>query len=97
MRAGGDVEKDHFVRALLVIAQRQFDRVAHVAQFARFGPAEPDAARDLAVMNIQARNDAFGEHGASPKIPDELRGIIGDIIPGSSGNGWRSLRPEAAV
>ena len=36
MRAGGDVKKDHFVRALLVVAQREFHRVAHVFQFARF-------------------------------------------------------------
>ena len=63
VRAGGDVEEHHFVRALLVVAQRQLDGIADVAQFARFGLAELDAAGDLAVMDVQARNDTFCHHG----------------------------------
>src|SRR5256885_2320896 len=59
VRAGGDVEEHHFVRALFVVTQREFDGVADVAQFARFGPAELNAARDLAIMHVQAGNDAF--------------------------------------
>ena len=64
MRRGGDVEEHHFIRALLVVAERQLDRVADVAKFARLGLAELDAARNLAVVNIEARNDSFGHHRA---------------------------------
>ena len=35
VRGGGDVEEHHFVRALLVVAQREFDGIADVAQAAR--------------------------------------------------------------
>ena len=62
MRAGGDVEENHFVRALLVVAQGQFHGVADIAQFARLGFAELDAARDVAVMDVEARNDTFCNH-----------------------------------
>jgi hypothetical protein len=62
MRAGGDVEKDHFVGALLVVAHSQFHRVAHVAQFPGLGLAELNAARDLAVVDIQTRNNTFRNH-----------------------------------
>ena len=62
MRAGGDVEEDHFVRALLVVAEREFHRVADVAQFARLGFAELDAARDLAGVDVETRNDTFCNH-----------------------------------
>ena len=44
MRGGGDVEKDHFVRALLIVAEGEFDGVADVAKFARLGLAELDTA-----------------------------------------------------
>ena len=64
MGAGGDVEENHFVRALVVVADGEFDRVADVAQFARFGFAELDAARDLAVMDVETRNDTFCDHRA---------------------------------
>ena len=62
MRGGGDVEEHHFVRALLVVAEREFHGVADVAQFARLGLAELDAARDLARMHVETRNDSFGNH-----------------------------------
>ena len=62
MRRGGDVEEHHLIGALLVVAQGQFDRVAHIAQPAGFGDAEPDAAGDLAVMHVQARYDTFSDH-----------------------------------
>src|ERR1039458_2358425 len=61
---GGDVEEHHFIRALFVVTQCEFHRVADVAQFARFGLAELDAARDFAVMHVEARNDSFGDHRA---------------------------------
>ena len=62
MGAGGDIKKDHFVGPLFVVAEGQIDRVPYVAQFTGFGLAELDTAGDLAVMHVQAGNDAFGEH-----------------------------------
>jgi hypothetical protein len=64
MRGGGDVEKHHFVRALLVIAERECDGVADIAKLAFLGFAELDAARDLAGVNVQARNHSFGNHAS---------------------------------
>ena len=37
--------------------------LTHVAQLACFGLAKLNPARDLAVMDVQARNDSFGDHG----------------------------------
>ena len=62
LRAGGDVEEHHLVGALFVIAHGQLDGIAHVAQLARLGPAEADAARDLAVMHVQAWNHSLCDH-----------------------------------
>ena len=62
VRGGGDVEEDHFVRALLVVAEREFHGVADVAQAALFGDAELDAARDLAVVDVEAGDDTFCNH-----------------------------------
>ena len=62
MRAGGDVEEDHFIRALSVVAQGQLDGIADVVQFARFSSAELNAAGDVAVMDVQAGDDTFCEH-----------------------------------
>jgi hypothetical protein len=69
---GGDVEENHFVRALLVVAEREFHRVADVAQAALFGDAKLDAARDLAVVDVEAGDDTFCNHGLiKPEKPDE--------------------------
>jgi hypothetical protein len=62
MRAGGDIEKHHLVRALLIVLQSELNRITHIAQLALFGLAELDAASHLTVMNVQARNDAFCNH-----------------------------------
>ena len=62
MRAGGDVEENHFIRALFIVAEGEFHRVADIAQFARLGLAKLNAAGDLAVMNIETRNDTFCNH-----------------------------------
>src|SRR5208283_3599057 len=48
--------------ALLVVAERQGNRVADIAQFARFGLAELDAAGNLAGVDVQTRNDSFCQH-----------------------------------
>jgi len=60
MSAGSNVEEDHFISALLVVAHRQLDRIAHIAQFTGFGFAELHTSRDLAAMNIETGNDAPG-------------------------------------
>jgi hypothetical protein len=62
MRGGGNVEKYHFVSALLIVTKREFHRVADIPEFTGLGLAELDAAGDLAGMNVQAGNDSFGNH-----------------------------------
>src|SRR5205807_1620231 len=55
--AGGDVQKTEFIGALSVVARRDFDWIAGVAQ-----PFEVDALDDASVFDIQAGNEALGEH-----------------------------------
>ena len=59
---GCDVEKDHFIGALFIVAEGQGDGVADVAQFASLGFAELHAAGDMAVMDVQTRDDTFCQH-----------------------------------
>lgn len=68
MRAGGDVEEDHFVRALLVVAQGQLDWIANIAQLAFLGLAKLNAARDLSIVNVQARDNPFCNHACIESI-----------------------------
>ena len=44
-----------------VVAARQLRRIAGVAQ-----PLEVDALDDLAVADVEAGDDALGEHGVTP-------------------------------
>jgi hypothetical protein len=60
VRGGGDVEESQLVGALLVIAARDLDRVAGIAQF-----DEIDALDHAAGGHVEARDDALGEHGPS--------------------------------
>jgi hypothetical protein len=60
--AGGDIEEDHFIGALFVVADGEFDGVADDAEAPFFGAAELDAASDFTVVDIEAGNDAFREH-----------------------------------
>jgi hypothetical protein len=62
MGAGGDVEKDHFIGALLVVTDSQRDGIADVAQLAGFSLAELDAAGDVAVVNVKTWDYALCEH-----------------------------------
>jgi hypothetical protein len=62
MGAGGNVEKHHFIGALFVVSERQFNRVADGPEFSRFGPTELDPAGDLSGVDVQAGDDAFGNH-----------------------------------
>jgi hypothetical protein len=47
---------------LLVVTDGQRNRVADIAQFTGFGPAELHAAGDVPVMNIQAWDYALCQH-----------------------------------
>ena len=60
--AGGDIEEDHFVGALFVVADGEFDGIADDAEATVFGAAELDASSDFTVVDIEAGNDAFSEH-----------------------------------
>ena len=62
MRTGRNVEENHFVRALLIVTHGQFHGVADIAQLARLGLAELDAAGDMAAMDVQARDNTFCNH-----------------------------------
>jgi hypothetical protein len=54
---------------LLVVTQRQLDRIPDIAQPALLGPTELHAPRDLAAMHIEAGNDTFRDHPASVAHP----------------------------
>ena len=54
---GVDVEEDQLVGALGVVGQRGLDRIAGVAQV-----EELHALDHAAVLDVQARDDALGEH-----------------------------------
>ena len=58
VRAGRDVEKRDLVGTLLVVAARDLDRIACIAQ-----ALEIDALDDAAGLDVEAGNDALGEHG----------------------------------
>ena len=60
---GGDVQKGEFVRALVVVARRNFHGVTGVPQL-----NEIHALDDTTTSHIQAGNDAFSEH-APPGQP----------------------------
>ena len=54
---GGDVQKRQFVGAFAVVAPRDFDRVAGVAQFEKI-----NALNDAAGADVEAGDDALSEH-----------------------------------
>lgn len=57
--AGGDVEEDHFIGTLIVVADREFDWIADIFQFTGFGTAELHTTSDLACMHIEAGDDTL--------------------------------------
>ena len=59
---GGDIEENHFIGSLFVVAEGEFHGVANIAEAAFFGNAELDTAGDLAVMDVQAGYDTFCDH-----------------------------------
>ena len=80
-----NVEKGQFVRALVVVALRDCDRVAGVAQL-----HEIDALDHAPVLHVQTRNDAFAEHRffetgpfrAKGECPQSLGGSPNPVKPG---------------
>ena len=60
--AGGDVKENHFVRALIVVTDGQFDRIAHIAKFPGLRFAELHTTSDLAIVDIKTGNNAFRQH-----------------------------------
>ena len=65
--ARADVEEGELVGALLVVAARDLDRIAGVAQV-----DEVDALDHAAVRDVEAGNDALGEHQRKPRISSSL-------------------------
>ncbi|OIQ71808.1 hypothetical protein GALL_465690 [mine drainage metagenome] len=55
---GRDVKESQFVGTLLVVACRDFHRVTGIAQFDKI-----DTFNDATTGHVQARDDAFSEHG----------------------------------
>jgi hypothetical protein len=53
-----------FVRSLVVVPHREFDRVTDVSQLTRLGFAELHSAGDMAVVDIETGNNALGQHRA---------------------------------
>jgi hypothetical protein len=77
---GGDIEKDHFVGALLIIAKSESDGVTDILEAAGFGFAELDATGDVSIVDIEAGYDASCEHGLGAISPGEgvIRGAWDD-------------------
>ena len=61
---GGDVEEDQLVGALGVVAGRELDRVARIAQ-----TDEVRALDDPPGVDVQARDDALQRHWLSGRRP----------------------------
>ena len=55
--AGADVEEDQLVGPLLLVAARDLDRIAGVAQV-----QEVDALDDAAAVDVETGNDPLGQH-----------------------------------
>jgi len=64
MRAGSDIEEDHFVGPLLIITNRKFHRISDISEFSGLSFPELHTAGDLPCMDIEAWNDTFCEHRA---------------------------------
>ena len=62
MCTGSDVEENHFIGPLFIVAHGQFHRISDISQFSCFGSAKLNASSDLAVMDIEAGDDASCEH-----------------------------------
>ena len=58
--AGGDVEEDEFVGPLRLVAGRHRHGVAGIDEIEK-----PCALHDSAAFDVEAGDDAFGEHGRS--------------------------------
>src|SRR2546422_1656224 len=75
-------EERQLVRALLVVAPRDLDRIARVAQADEF-----DTLDNAPAVDVETGNDALGEHG--------LR--IEDLEKSPQAEGMFSLDPQSCV
>src|SRR5690606_12017877 len=66
--AGRDVEEGQFIGALLVVAARDLDRIAGVAQL-----DEVDALDDAPGVDVEAGNDALGQHQSPAPLSSSAR------------------------
>src|SRR2546427_7832323 len=78
VRARGDVEERQLVRALLVVAPRDLDRIACVAQAYEF-----DAFDDAPAVDVETRNNPLGEHGRD-RGSGKITASRGNVLPRSS-------------
>ena len=74
--ARADVEERELVGALLVVAARDLDRIAGVAQV-----DEVDALDDPALGDVEAGNDALGEHLSPRLAPARLLRSLKSSVP----------------
>ena len=61
----GDIEKDHLIRALLIVAERQLYRVADIPQTTLLGPAKLNPSGDNTVVNIETGDNSFCQHNGN--------------------------------
>ncbi len=91
-KRGRDVEDDDLVDALDVVAPRELGGIASLAQ-----ALEVDALDDAPVANVEAGNDAFGQHGCHTE-PSQLRRILKPALPDFSGwNCTPETRPSSTA
>ena len=62
MSAGGDIKKYHFVRALIVVPQGEFNWITHIPELPRFSSTKLNSSGDFSIMHIQAWNDSSCQH-----------------------------------
>ena len=62
MSAGGDIKKYHFVRALIVVPQGEFDWITHIPELSRLSSTKLNSSGDFSIMHIQAWNNSSCQH-----------------------------------
>src|SRR4051812_34891863 len=62
MGAGGDVEEDHLIGALFIVANGEFHRVSDFPQASLLGATKLNSAGHFPVVNVETGNDTFCEH-----------------------------------
>ena len=52
MSAGGDIKKYHFVRALIVVPQGEFNWITHIPELPGFSSTKLNSSGDFSIMHI---------------------------------------------